>query len=495
VVIARISATQLIVYPSQNIASITYRIWYNGDQAAEGSHSVANILQSLSAALIGGGFTYYQTGNSSQSGTAITGTGTTYLAAMEGGLLIWPTNPPTVAYINNYISATSLTSVQSQTVAASPAVVVYGGHQVFNGNLAIPGTMIMGTPAFGATNGLNNYVFWTPVGATNATGIAMLEWQLTSAINSASGIPIAQVGEYRAHPGTNTETGLTLNHGMSVDSNGLYWAIDSSLGGMQQTFVDGKIEFNAAPGGLVFQEQVTSIITYFSVQGSPGDVFIGKAVCDQEPAKSMVYLDANKGITGVAATNGQILIGSTGAVPVAALPLGTANQIVVTGGAGSLTFKLADTITVVTGIRFPANGGTVTTLNNYEEGSVSATPSYTDVAHCTGLPGSTNVSFVKNGNIVSIRFHSTTCTAGASATGGTFTLAGIPTRLNPITSGFINFPFTVENNGAATAGLVQFLGSGPTWTVFGTTAGGNFGTTNGQIQGWNGDIVLTYPTI
>jgi len=116
------------------------------------------------------------------------------------------------------------------------------------------------------------------------------------------------------------------------------------------------------------------------------------------------------------------------------------------------------------------------------------------VAHCSGLPASTNVSYVKTGAMVTIRFKATTCVAGASSVGGSFTLATIPARINPAVSGtFINFPWIIENNGAAAVGIVQFNSAGPTWTIFGTAAGGNFGTSG--LQGWNSDIVLTYPTI
>src|SRR5277367_4085797 len=120
--------------------------------------------------------------------------------------------------------------------------------------------MMMGTPAFAATNGLNNYVLWTPVGATNATGIAMFEWQLNAVVGFGSGIPIAQIGEYYAHPGTSQATGLTLNHGMSVDSNGLYWTIDSIVSPMQQTFIDGSVVFSTGGAGAPSATQVTSIL-------------------------------------------------------------------------------------------------------------------------------------------------------------------------------------------------------------------------------------------
>jgi hypothetical protein len=55
-----------------------------------------------------------------------------------------------------------------------------------------------------------------------------------------------------------------------------------------------------------------------------------------------------------AATNGQLLIGSTGAAPVAAAITGTSNQISVTNGAGSITLGLPSTLAIP---------GTVTSFN------------------------------------------------------------------------------------------------------------------------------------
>jgi len=130
-IIGRISPTQLIAYPPQTVSAITYRIWYNGNQAAEGSQSVAGLLQNLGAAMIGGGFSFYQTGNASQTGFAITGVGTTFLPAMAGGLLICPTGSTvTVSFIANYLTSTALTSAESQTIPVTPCVIAYGGHQV-----------------------------------------------------------------------------------------------------------------------------------------------------------------------------------------------------------------------------------------------------------------------------------------------------------------------------------------------------------------------------
>jgi hypothetical protein len=62
-------------------------------------------------------------------------------------------------------------------------------------------------------------------------------------------------------------------------------------------------------------------------------------------AKAFVYADASKALVSTAApTNGQLLIGSTGAVPAVAALTGTSNQVVVTNGAGSITLSLPQSI-------------------------------------------------------------------------------------------------------------------------------------------------------
>ena len=67
---------------------------------------------------------------------------------------------------------------------------------------------------------------------------------------------------------------------------------------------------------------------------------IGSTTLSGLTAKTMLYLDASKILASTAApTNGQVLIGSTGAVPVLGSIAGTANQITVTHGAGTITLS------------------------------------------------------------------------------------------------------------------------------------------------------------
>lgn len=81
-------------------------------------------------------------------------------------------------------------------------------------------------------------------------------------------------------------------------------------------------------------------------------------------ASSFIYSGATKQITSTAApTNGQLLIGSTGAVPVAAALTGTANQVIVTNGAGTITLSVPQDIATTSTVRFGAIGIGTTAAN------------------------------------------------------------------------------------------------------------------------------------
>lgn len=71
---------------------------------------------------------------------------------------------------------------------------------------------------------------------------------------------------------------------------------------------------------------------------SPDGLFISNL-----PVSSALYNSSAGLIEGYQLTNGQFLIGSTGADPVAAAPSGTANRITVTLGAGSVAFDISAT--------------------------------------------------------------------------------------------------------------------------------------------------------
>lgn len=78
-------------------------------------------------------------------------------------------------------------------------------------------------------------------------------------------------------------------------------------------------------------------------------------------ANTILALDSSKNIVSRALTNGQILIGSTGAAPVAATLTGTTNQVNVATGAGSITFSLPQSIATTSSPTFASETLTATT--------------------------------------------------------------------------------------------------------------------------------------
>lgn len=69
-------------------------------------------------------------------------------------------------------------------------------------------------------------------------------------------------------------------------------------------------------------------------------------------AKGTVYTDANNQLQSYALTNGQLIIGSSGNVPVASGITGTTSQIIVTNGAGSITLSTPQNIDITSAPTF-----------------------------------------------------------------------------------------------------------------------------------------------
>src|SRR5271167_4268079 len=102
--------------------------------------------------------------------------------------------------------------------------------------------------------------------------------------------------------------------------------------------------------GAAYQILTTSIVgppagVMISLSSSlvaPGSVEVTTTLqVDSNTASSFLYSNSNKQVVSTAApTNGQLLIGSTGSVPVAAALTGTTSRLSVTNGAGSITLNI-----------------------------------------------------------------------------------------------------------------------------------------------------------
>lgn len=101
-------------------------------------------------------------------------------------------------------------------------------------------------------------------------------------------------------------------------------------------------------------------------------------------ANSFMYSGAGGALSSTAApTNGQLLIGSTGAAPVAAALTGTANQVTVTNGAGSITLSLPQNIATTSNVTF----GSVTSTGAFGCNGQAAQTAATVNADVTGTAG------------------------------------------------------------------------------------------------------------
>jgi len=154
---------------------------------------------------------------------------------------------------------------------------------------------------------------------------------------------------------------------------------------------------------------------------------------------------ASEGLQNLALTNGQLVIGSTGATPVAASLTAPAAGITITGGAGSVTFALADDLSAVEGL-----GAT---------GIVSRTAADT--------------------------WTTTSITQHAVLIGDT---GEVPANLGPLTNGQL----VIGSTGVAPVAATLSNGNNITWTTGAGTLTGNLtGTTDHTVQVGNATGSLT----
>jgi hypothetical protein len=112
---------------------------------------------------------------------------------------------------------------------------------------------------------------------------------------------------------------------------------------------------SAAASTLLDLQKAT--VSQFKVDKSGDVTALGTLTLSALTANSFIYSGTAGAVTTTTApTNGQLLIGSTGAAPVAASLTGTANQVVVTPGAGSITLALPQSIATTSSPQFAALG-------------------------------------------------------------------------------------------------------------------------------------------
>lgn len=227
------------------------------------------------------GASSYSTGTASQSGTTISGIGTTFPTNSAPGVLMWP-GTSNVIFVTAYTSGTQLTGATSQSVSAAAYVLCYAGVESANGNLGVAGSLYTSVT-------VNEIV------ATNGAGVL---------------------------------TGVSMSNGTLIIGNGGSYTVAVPTGTAHEVII------TTGAGSLTFGTpqpiDTTSSVTFASITDS------GLS------QNQLVYGGASGLLTSLgAALNGQIPIGSTGAAPVlATITQNSANQVIVTNGAGTIRLSL-----------------------------------------------------------------------------------------------------------------------------------------------------------
>ena len=142
------AVTSLAVASANTASAIVQRD--GAGAVAVGALTTTTITASGVAQLLAGvesGMLQYSTGTITQAGTAITGSGTTFLSTMAGGVLFPYGGDPEV--ISTFNSLTSLTMYTSQTIAAGTSYTIF--YTLGNGfGLTPNGTLYLRTPCTSA---------------------------------------------------------------------------------------------------------------------------------------------------------------------------------------------------------------------------------------------------------------------------------------------------------------------------------------------------------
>ncbi|MFN5378653.1 MAG: beta strand repeat-containing protein, partial [Ignavibacteria bacterium] len=182
-----------------------------------------------------------------------------------------------------------------------------------------------------------------------------------------------------------------------------------------------------------------------------------------------VRTNVNGQLETVPMGNGQILIGNAAGGPVATTITGTANQVIVTNGAGSITLSTPQNIATTSNVTF----NSVTTTNNVAVGSTLAVAGNTTVGGTLGVTGATTLgsTVTQTGNGQVTFGGNVDATNGLDVTGGNLTVGGT------------NFTVGVGNGNVATSGTLTVAGAtalGSTLAVTGNAA------MNGNVTMGNG---------
>jgi hypothetical protein len=164
---------------------------------------------------------------------------------------------------------------------------------------------------------------------------------------TATTITVGKSGVTTTLPGTTNLSGLSSSSLLALDGSK---NITNSTSGLIVTFdkITGTSYLNTPTIdtiGATNMNIATANATSISIgQSGVSTTLAGTTNLSVLTAKGLLGLDASKNITSTTLTDGQLLIGSTGNVPTAATLIGTANEITVTNGGGTITLSTPQVI-------------------------------------------------------------------------------------------------------------------------------------------------------
>lgn len=242
---------------------------------------------------------------------------------------------------------TTITTGGSSALTANTFIVAGTAGAITSKSAATNGQILIGStgavPALAAITGTSNQVT-----VTNGAGTITLS--TPQSIHTAATPTFASL----------TLSGLTANSFAYSGAAGLITATAAPTNGQLLVGSTGSAPVAAALTGTSNQVVVTNgagsitLSTPQSIHTAATPTFASLTLSGLT-VNSFTYSGTAGLLTATAApTNGQLLVGSTGAAPVAAALTGTADQITVTNGAGSITLSTPQSIAVGSSPTFTA---------------------------------------------------------------------------------------------------------------------------------------------
>lgn len=367
------------------------------------------------------------------------------------------------------------------------------------------GGFVNGTVGVDALNQsvLNLIGGWTPRGAwTTATNYAVGD------MVTPTGAALTYVCAVAHTSGATFNADYVLGYWQPVNGSGTTGISPAGITFSSADVVLGRATFGAGAGeeiactaaarSIMDDPTVGAICTTLGLGAGSDPTFnnltVSNLIDNGLTANAMLWADASKQITSAAATNGQLLIGSTGVAPVLGTLTGTANQVTVTNGAGSITLSLpqsiaasstptfaAMTVSAVMGVGIgPVAGSGLTVvgagLTGVSQTAVNAVAVSTSAATAltVGVSGQAQTSDAAYTTALNVGVLALASVKGAASTITT----DVGVLASSRTNGTNNIAFSTDQAGGANNFAVQCTGTAQSYfggDIF--TAGG---TTNGQ---------------